>query len=423
MARNASSETADASHRSAITSRRLGDRGLRDASALALSILTFELILHQWLVARLGTPITYAARYALVLALVGFALRHRQVRTWSISLTGALVLVAALSMSWSPNVGAALRVVLDLAFVLAGGAAGAMAVSHPGAVIAVARGTGAAVVAHLLGLIFLADSRVSIHGDRAWSGLLINENDFGRQMVFIAIVAAAASFVTRRYLVLVVTAVFLALMSGSAQVVVVGAGVMVATVVVAKTPGSWLRSRRNQLLMVLSGAVLGLIVVMSWGTILGLLGKDATLSLRVPLWRGVIDLFFDRWWSGYGSGNVWGNPSIAEQLYESADFVPAQAHSSFLEAGMQWGAVGVLLLTAFVVMSLAVGSRALRRSRSLGVAVFGLSAAVFLYSLAASVIGRAPVEVYWFLLLLFVIQAEQRLDVEHAAIAPEKRGE
>lgn len=388
-------------------------RDLPHVGAVALSLLTFELVLHPWLVSRFGSTVSYAARYGLVLVLAAMAVRERPARTWAMTAAGALLVVAALSIAWSPNLGAALRVVVDLVFILVAGVSGAVAVPHPRAVIAVARGLAAAVLAHLIGLILISDSRVGIHGERSWSGLLLNENDFGRQMVFTAVIAAAASVLLRRYIVLLLTALFLALMSGSSQVVVVAAGVLVATAVVAKTPAAWLRSRRHQSFLLVAVGVFVVLLVTFWNTILGILGKDATLSLRVPLWEGVLDVFADRWWSGYGAGNVWHNPAIEDELFDSAGFAPAQAHNSFLEAGMQWGVTGIVLLVGLLAIAFIAGARALRRAPSLGIASFGLAAAVLLYSLSASVIGRAPVEVYWFILLLFVVQAEQMVRLGH----------
>lgn len=81
-----------------------------------------------------------------------------------------------------------------------------------------------------------------------------------------------------------------------------------------------------------------------------LVGKDSTLSNRLPIWVAVYPFLEDRWWLGYGYGAFWSPAVLPADLFQSRMFfVPTSAHSSYIEVRLGLGMVGIAAtLTALV---------------------------------------------------------------------------
>lgn len=87
--------------------------------------------------------------------------------------------------------------------------------------------------------------------------------------------------------------------------------------------------------------------------LLGMLGKDATMSSRVPLWTLLAGFISERWWLGYGYEAFWGDAFHAVRVIEARLFFkPHYAHNGIIELWLGLGAVGVgvfaLLFSVFL---------------------------------------------------------------------------
>lgn len=86
------------------------------------------------------------------------------------------------------------------------------------------------------------------------------------------------------------------------------------------------------------------------------LGKDLTLTGRVPLWDVTLDFIAARPLLGYGYGAFWvdGSPQV-QQIYNLFQWEPPNAHNAYLELALEVGLpgaiVGTLLLLGVVVSS------------------------------------------------------------------------
>lgn len=103
-------------------------------------------------------------------------------------------------------------------------------------------------------------------------------------------------------------------------------------------------------------------------TLPALVGKDSTLSNRLPIWILVQPYIDEAYWMGYGYVAFWSEAFLPRKLFQDTMyFVPTSAHSSFIELRLGFGMVGVFAL-AFVlgryVWTMWTAFDAERRSRS-----------------------------------------------------------
>jgi exopolysaccharide production protein ExoQ len=104
---------------------------------------------------------------------------------------------------------------------------------------------------------------------------------------------------------------------------------------------------------VLSGLVLILLLVF-WierGFFLGLIGRGANLTGRLPLWISLVPAIKERLFFGYGFGEAfWKNEVYYQPIWNIfPDFRPVFAHNGFIEALMDNGVVGLILWIVFLV--------------------------------------------------------------------------
>ena len=86
------------------------------------------------------------------------------------------------------------------------------------------------------------------------------------------------------------------------------------------------------------------------------LGKDATLTGRVPLWHLVDGYIAQRPWQGYGYGAFWSQSNPAKFVIEAAlQWVPPHAHNGYRDMLLNFGIPGLLLLVVTIVRAIRRG--------------------------------------------------------------------
>jgi O-antigen ligase len=157
----------------------------------------------------------------------------------------------------------------------------------------------------------------------------------------------------------------------AALVALVGSRSMTAILIALILTASWLLLRGTALLpQLLRPALLSLGLAAAFPAlfilpdyledILGLLGKDLTLTGRVPLWNSLIPLALQRPLLGYGYGAFWsatGPSASVTMLFPWA----LQAHNGYLELWLENGLIGVLIAFALLLITLVrTGQRTLQ---------------------------------------------------------------
>lgn len=202
----------------------------------------------------------------------------------------------------------------------------------------------------------------------AWQGVFTHKNILGKVMVVgtVAFLLLRADLPRgRRWIATsgMALCVFLLLMSTSKTAL----SVLVALVASAAL-FRMLRLRMDLAVMVFVGAVLfgGSVIALvatNWEALLAAMGKDPTLTGRIPMWQVLLRAVQQQPWLGYGYNGFWlgeAGPS-AEPLKEIGWKTPS-AHNGFLEVALQLGLVGLGVFLAGYVAAFRQSLAALRRT-------------------------------------------------------------
>ncbi|MBG1269807.1 O-antigen ligase family protein [Nostoc sp. WHI] len=85
-------------------------------------------------------------------------------------------------------------------------------------------------------------------------------------------------------------------------------------------------------------------------TVLGAVGKDATLTGRTDLWPIVIEMIAKKPWLGYGYGAFWEKSSESSLIVQVVQWNAPNAHNGFLDLWLGLGLLGLLVfLIGFIV--------------------------------------------------------------------------
>ena len=137
-------------------------------------------------------------------------------------------------------------------------------------------------------------------------------------------------------------------------------------------------------------------VVANYGALAQSLGRNATLTGRVPLWHAVIGAIWQHPWFGYGYNVFWKRDTgeLAKVIY-AARFPAMHAHNGYLDILLAMGALGLLVFFGGYLTSLFRAYRVFRMDEIRGAKwplLFLLFFAVF--NLTESAILR-PMSFLW----------------------------
>jgi len=213
-----------------------------------------------------------------------------------------------------------------------------------------------AVMSFLLGALLPDMGRMQEIFPGAWRGLWLEKNGLGHVMVQTTIFLLAAGIMVpeRRKLWFGLAAVSMALVILSTSktallVLLLSLGAMGFVAVVKSGP---LRAVVATWLAVVVVIGVGLLIATETDLVLELLGKDATLTGRTEIWSGIMEQMSDHPWRGFGYGAVWDDPGFTGPkawIGHQAHFLPANAHSGWLEIYIALGLGGVILFALWLV--------------------------------------------------------------------------
>jgi exopolysaccharide production protein ExoQ len=254
----------------------------------------------------------------------------------------------------------------------------------------------------------------------AWQGVFGSKNELGHVMALSA--ATAATYFMdprgRRYWATgtFLLAVALLVLSGSkGALVVLFAGLLIYPL-----------SRLFRVRPGLTGtaalaafAACGVVVTTLAGnsdTVLNLLGRDATLTGRTPLWALIWERIKVRPWLGYGYGGFWlqWNPpsgDIWRVSMMTGGWLPPNGHNGFIDL---WADLGLAGLGAFLVSFAANVARALRLVRESASAV-DLFPLLFLYLVVLSNLTESVLVTHNSLIWLLYVALSIQLGLEARA--------
>jgi exopolysaccharide production protein ExoQ len=229
---------------------------------------------------------------------------------------------------------------------------------------------GASVLMNTAFVVFLPS--IGIHGSDhpgSWKGLYDYKNTFGSFMAISTLIFWLEAtdkdkpmkfwgFFWFAY------SIFLVIKSTSKTALVVTFAVMFALHIYQKY--RWKGQATVILLdlgiLVASSAII--LTIQFWGPLLGILGKDPTLTGRTPMWGVIITMILNKPILGWGRGAFWRGPgAVTAGEAVSMNYVPPHAHNGYLDIGLDAGVIGFIL---FFISFMIAFSRAFNRAYSGG---------------------------------------------------------
>jgi len=192
----------------------------------------------------------------------------------------------------------------------------------------------------------------------AWYGVFVHKNDLGRMMVLsIAVFLLLAKSEPRKKPMLwsgAFLALVLLFLSQSATSVVALAVVLAAFPFCRSLNGN---KSKVATVMIVTTVTIGAALywlISNLQSVMELLGKDITLTGRLPLWilSGVMAL--RKPWFGYGYNAFWLGPgSASDKIWAIVGWKPPHAHNGLLELWLELGLLGVVtFLVGFFMYSI-----------------------------------------------------------------------
>jgi O-antigen ligase len=288
-----------------------------------------------------------------------------------------LIVLAFVSCGWSIDPDVSVRRAVAVTFTTLAGMAIAARYDWPE--LAETLGAAYAILAlasFLVGLLLPSLGRMTDLFPGAWRGVFFDKNGFGDEMALgVVIFFAAALLVPRRrgvWLGFAAVAFGLILLSTSkTSLVSLTVGCAALTLVVLAKRGPAMAVVMTFIGVVAIGLLAGLIVFDS-DTLLGLVGKDATLTGRSQIWAAVLRQIQTRPWTGFGYGAVWTDESgwgPLAWIIHDAKFRPNHSHNGWLETWLGLGYVGLAAWAVLFIQTVILAVVAIYRSRGAYLAV------------------------------------------------------
>lgn len=256
----------------------------------------------------------------------------------------------------------------------------------------------------------------------AWRGVYGHKNILGRIMTLSAIVFFLRARSGQTFPWASVTGFIL-----SAALVVLSASRTAWTIFLASVAFllfdkvvRWHRSLAS-LFLILMGALGAATLWVSFnvGTLLGVAGRDASLTGRTDLWDAVLVSISDRPILGYGYSGFWlGWDGASSVIWQQVGWSPPHAHNGFLDLFLDLGVIGFSIFMLSYLVALVCALR-YWRSNTNPLFLWPLMYLLFMffYNVTESTILRQN-NIFWLLYVATVLAVRQE---QHLTMARHKR--
>ncbi|MEM7590094.1 MAG: O-antigen ligase family protein [Cyanobacteria bacterium P01_A01_bin.83] len=231
---------------------------------------------------------------------------------------------------------------------------------------------GIAAILSIFYCLFLPQKGIMVGGELqgAWRGIYGHKNQFGRTMVISTMIFLLQAIACKQYKFLmwsgVVFSFALVILSNSATALVIVLTLLAIFPLyrALRWSYSWLIPFLS--IVIISISVTTLFFLTQFETILTSLGKDVTLTGRIPLWELLVSkMISQRPWFGYGYGGFWtGWNGESGKIWRIETWEPPSAHNGLLDIWLSIGLLGVILAVIVFVNALIRSISYLRSTRS-----------------------------------------------------------
>jgi O-antigen ligase len=211
----------------------------------------------------------------------------------------------------------------------------------------------AAASSFVAGLLFPGYGVMAWEPVGAWSGIYGHRNPLAKMMVL-----AILAFVFRKrfggsrflsYAGIALSLVLIVLSRSATAIVVLAC--MICVLRTGKVL-RWERKKKIWAIITVSGVFVGVAawIITNLSTVFAFLGRDMTLTGRVPLWIICAFLGSRKPWLGYGFNGFWrGFDGPSAIVWKITTWAPPNAHDGFLDMWLSLGLVGLAMFFAFLV--------------------------------------------------------------------------
>lgn len=204
----------------------------------------------------------------------------------------------------------------------------------------------------------------------AWNGIVTNKNTWARLIVLTGIALLSRPRPTRRSIVVVAVlmTMVMALLAASRSA---GGLLILSTMLLLFVGFRALRWPRTPLLLLTLAVAAVSIFTVSYAVqhadeVTAKMGKDATMTGRVPIWRETFRFIEKDPILGFGYAAFWSQNSRPGRLVREAtnwDNLP-HAHNGYIDLTLQLGGVGLLLYFAAYLIAMKRAVHLVRRNRA-----------------------------------------------------------
>lgn len=187
----------------------------------------------------------------------------------------------------------------------------------------------------------------------SWQGVMLHKNSLGKicvvAMIFAWPLAQAAVKLEKLFWIGIAgMAIYLVIGSNSATAMVVTVLLIIVGSVI-KLVQRWSNRAKRWLALLLaaSGLLIGVLAFVWIEEIVYLLGRDLSLTGRVPLWLALWPVLWQRPLLGYGFGAFWDSP-LAENVAQLANWQAVHAHNGILELWLDLGILGLFMISVIL---------------------------------------------------------------------------
>lgn len=281
-----------------------------------------------------------------------------------------LIALSAISFLWSVEPETSLRMGIGIIRISLFGAYLAVRYSIQDLLKIIASVLGVAAILSFFTVFALPGEGINI-SDGAWVGIYRHKNLLGRRMAFGAILFFFWALGSRNWKFqwslwsLSGLSSFLVLMSQSfASFILLGSFIPLLP---------FYKTTKNNSKVTLKVAIFSLLLFLSFlftsiilenlASIFSFFGKDLSLTGRVPIWQGMLEISADRPLLGYGIGNaMWEIPALVARTNQ--DWNAPDSHNGFLELLVGLGLIGLILFILSYLNTLVKAIAQLRKTRN-----------------------------------------------------------
>lgn len=252
----------------------------------------------------------------------------------------------------------------------------------------------------------------------SWSGIYSHKNVLGRMMVMSSMVffllsleATAYRWLLRSFLAL---SIALVILSTSKTALLVLITLLLLFPLYRALRWSYTLIIPFVGVFIIATSTVCLLLVSQADYILAALGKDATLTGRVPLWELVIAKIGERPWLGYGYDAFWqglhgeANDIFLQLSLADINWQAHHSHNGFLDVWLAFGLFGVVIAT-LAFFSILLRSLACIRSTNSAYGFWPLWYLTLLFLVSVTESNMNSFAIYWAFNIAIAISTHQKI--------------